>query len=60
MKILGYECVILKDCGPFELRKYQAPKLLNPKSQNSNIKQIPMTQIQNSKQLIRKYLCRMA
>jgi hypothetical protein len=34
MKFLGYECLILKDCGLFELRKYQAPK---SKSQiNSN------------------------
>jgi hypothetical protein len=29
--------------------KFQAPKFINPKFQNTNIKQIPMTEIQNIK-----------
>jgi hypothetical protein len=32
--------------------KFQAPKLLNPKSQNTNIKQITMTEIQNIKPVL--------
>jgi len=34
------------------LRKSQAPKFLNPKSQNTNIKQITMTKIQNPNVLV--------
>jgi hypothetical protein len=32
-----------------ENSKFQAPKFINPKFQNTNIKQIPMTEIQNIK-----------
>jgi hypothetical protein len=31
------------------MRKFQAPKFLSPKLQNTNIKQITMTKIQNPK-----------
>ena len=34
------------------MRKFQAPKFLNPKSQNTNIKQITMTEIQNIKPVL--------
>jgi hypothetical protein len=35
-----------------ELKNSQAPKFLNPKSQNTNIKQITMTKIQNPNVLV--------
>jgi hypothetical protein len=40
----------LRSRWPKEIRKFQAPTFLNPKSQNTNIKQITMTKIQNPKQ----------